>query len=243
MKYIYLVLIFLNNIYANDELNRYLNDEKYKYSIVKDEINNKIYIDLLYDKDILFIFTKNKENYKKTFNEKLYFCNDTSSSVFTGKGIYIENNNLVISCGFSHNNSQSYYLDFHFDKNNILQKIIEQDTNSNGVVIWKSIFTPKINPPTLKDFENIEFADNYIIKNRKDFIDKDCGLIILEKQALYKEANKNTKTNMYLVKNDVVEVIEEKEDWIYILYITKDKKEIKAWIPRKALEFKGSELE
>ena len=70
MKYIYLVLIFLNNIYANDELNRYLNDEKYKYSIVKDEINNKIYIDLLYDKDILFIFTKNKENYKKTFNEK-----------------------------------------------------------------------------------------------------------------------------------------------------------------------------
>ncbi|OCL85355.1 hypothetical protein AAX26_02027 [Aliarcobacter thereius] len=64
-----------------------------------------------------------------------------------------------------------------------------------------------------------------------------------QKQPLYKEANENSKTNMYLVINDVVEIIEEKEDWIYILYITKDEKEIKAWIPRNSLEFRSSNEE
>ena len=58
-----------------------------------------------------------------------------------------------------------------------------------------------------------------------------------QKQALYKEANENSKTNMYLVKDDVVEILEEKDDWIYILYNSKDNKEIKAWIPKNALEF------
>lgn len=68
-------------------------------------------------------------------------------------------------------------------------------------------------------------------------------VIKFEKQYLYKELNKNSKTKMYLVKNDVVEIMEEKEDWIYILYISKDNKEIKAWIPKNALEFKGSQVE
>ncbi|WP_198306336.1 hypothetical protein [Arcobacter vandammei] len=61
-----------------------------------------------------------------------------------------------------------------------------------------------------------------------------------EKQPLYKKPNENTKTKMYLVKNDVVEMLAEEDDWIYILYITKDNKEIKAWIPKNALESQGN---
>ncbi|OCL94431.1 hypothetical protein AAX29_02078 [Aliarcobacter thereius] len=64
--------------------------------------------------------------------------------------------------------------------------------------------------------------------------------IQIQKQSLYKKANENSKTNMYLIKNDVVEILEEKEDWIYILYITKDNKEIKAWIPKNSLEYKNN---
>lgn len=60
--------------------------------------------------------------------------------------------------------------------------------------------------------------------------------IISDKQFLYKEANKNLKTKMYLIKNDKVQILEEKENWIHILFITRDNKEIKGWIPKSALE-------
>ncbi|OCL85330.1 hypothetical protein AAX26_02039 [Aliarcobacter thereius] len=83
---------------------------------------------------------------------------------------------------------------------------------------------------------------NHIIVKFNDEI-KIKSTIQTQKQPLYKEANKNLKTNMYLVKNDVVEILEEKDDWIYILYITKDEKEIKAWIPRNSLEFRSSNEE
>ena len=39
---------------------------------------------------------------------------------------------------------------------------------------------------------------------------------------------------MYLLKNDEVEILEEKDDWLYILY--HGKKDIKAWIPKGAVE-------
>jgi hypothetical protein len=52
------------------------------------------------------------------------------------------------------------------------------------------------------------------------------------KQPLYSEPQ--IKTKMYLLKNDKVEILEEKDDWLYILY--KGKKDIKAWIPKSAVE-------
>jgi len=56
--------------------------------------------------------------------------------------------------------------------------------------------------------------------------------INLKKQHLYKTPP--IKTKMYLIKGDKVEVLEEKNDWLYILY--KGKKDIKDWIPKSAVE-------
>lgn len=59
-------------------------------------------------------------------------------------------------------------------------------------------------------------------------------IIQSEKQPLYKTPP--TKTKMYLIKGDKVEILEEKDDWLYILY--RGKKDIKAWIPKSAVQEK-----
>jgi hypothetical protein len=56
--------------------------------------------------------------------------------------------------------------------------------------------------------------------------------ILPSKQPLY--SSPNVKTKMYLIKGNQVEVLEEKDDWYYILY--HGKKDIKAWIPKSAVE-------
>lgn len=56
--------------------------------------------------------------------------------------------------------------------------------------------------------------------------------IRIQKQPLY--SSPNQKTKMYLLKGDKVEILEEKDDWYYILY--HGKKDIKAWIPKRAIE-------
>ncbi|QDF28503.1 SH3 domain-containing protein [Halarcobacter anaerophilus] len=53
-----------------------------------------------------------------------------------------------------------------------------------------------------------------------------------QKQRLYSKPN--VKTKMYLIKGDKVEILEKKDDWYYILY--HGKKDIKAWIPKSAVE-------
>lgn len=55
-------------------------------------------------------------------------------------------------------------------------------------------------------------------------------------QLLYKEPNENAKIDIHLNVRDLVEILEEKENWIYIFYKTEDNKEIKGWIPKSALE-------
>ena len=60
--------------------------------------------------------------------------------------------------------------------------------------------------------------------------------IQVQKQYLFNKPNKNSKTKMYLIKGDKVEILEEKDDWLYILY--RGKKDIKAWIPKSAVEDK-----
>jgi hypothetical protein len=56
--------------------------------------------------------------------------------------------------------------------------------------------------------------------------------ILSTKQPLYKSPS--IKTKMYLIKGDQVEVLEEKDNWLHILY--HGKKDIKAWIPKSAVE-------
>jgi hypothetical protein len=59
-------------------------------------------------------------------------------------------------------------------------------------------------------------------------------VIKTQRQPLYKKPN--IKTKMYLIKGDKVEILEKKDDWYYILY--HGKKDIKAWIPKSAVENK-----
>lgn len=240
MKCIFYVLFLVNTVFCNDELNRYLNDDKFsKYQIIKDEKNNKIYIDLLYNEGKLLAFTKNNQDYKKTFNQKLKFCTNLQNVV--GISVYIENENLIISCGTPDNNG-GVNLNYYFNNKQELEKVIKYYL-IDGIVKNKFELIIKTYRPTLKDFKYKNFNDDFLEKNEENFIKKEYDLVILENQSLYKEPNENTKTKMYLVKNDVVEILEEKENWIYILYISKDNKEIKAWIPKNALEFKGSQID
>jgi hypothetical protein len=58
--------------------------------------------------------------------------------------------------------------------------------------------------------------------------------IKIEKQYLFDNPNKDSKTKMYLLKGDKIEIIKEENNWLYILY--KGKKDIKKWIPKSAIE-------
>ncbi len=65
------------------------------------------------------------------------------------------------------------------------------------------------------------------------------GTIQVKKQYLYNNPVFSSKTKMYLIQEDKVELLKEKEDWLYILY--KGKKELKKWIPKKAIALKTSQ--
>jgi hypothetical protein len=77
---------------------------------------------------------------------------------------------------------------------------------------------------------NLNAESDYLFEQIKKF--KSKRNIQSSKQPLYKTPSEKTK--MYLVKGDEVEILEEKDDWLYILY--KGKKDIKAWIPKSAVE-------
>lgn len=133
-----------------------------------------------------------------------------------------------------------YNLEFKVNKQEVCISNNENDIfnkvfilNNNYLILNKDSFYFVFN--NLGLVNRFQITEQQLANKNKvyDFIRK-------LKQPLYKEANENSKTNMYLIKNDVVEILEEKENWIYILYITKDKKEIKAWVQRNAFEFKSS---
>ncbi|PHQ91383.1 MAG: hypothetical protein COB42_03460 [Sulfurimonas sp.] len=73
--------------------------------------------------------------------------------------------------------------------------------------------------------ENITSINNLVYKK--------IGIIKRNKQPLFKAPNRSSKTKMYLIKGDKVEVLEEKDNWLHILY--RGKKDIKAWIPKCAV--------
>ena len=238
MNYIYLILLTISTVLANEELDDYLNNKNLQHNIVKDEKNQKIVINLLYtDESKIIVFDKNKsDGYKKTFDKKLYFCTNYKYSNIMVK---LKNQKTVIVCAMP-NVDNGYYLEFYsFENfstlNSELLSIEKRYININDdTTKSKYIFSPKMYRPTLNDFTNKDFSDNYVLKNSKNFVKIDTikKNILSERQPLYKTPP--TKTKMYLIKGDKVEILEEKDDWLYILY--KGKKEIKAWIPKSAVE-------
>ena len=153
--------------------------------------------------------------------------------------IKLENNKLFIVCSMPNvDNSlyrEFYYFEQYSSLTDQLLSIHKQFINIDDDTIKANyIFTPEINIPTLYDFKNENFANEYLNKNYKNFVkvDNSQKQIYPTKQPLYKTPTEITK--MYLLKGDKIEILEEKDDWLYILF--KGKKEIKAWIPKSAVE-------
>jgi len=127
--------------------------------------------------------------------------------------------NLNIEDCFT-NNSNIKTIQSINDKNHLLFRNVPRYRDSE-VVYETHIY----------DIDNIEnnFVFISLFPNIKSYISKP---ILTKKQPLYKVPP--IKTKMYLIKGDKVEILEEKDDWLYILY--RGKKDIKAWIPKSSVE-------
>ncbi len=232
---------FINSLLANSELDGYLNNKNLNYQIIKDKKTKSLIVDLLYDENKMIIFRKDKSNnYKKIFDKKLYFCQNSKYS-----NIQIKRNNGTILIVCSMPNVDSGYLVEYYQFENILKpnstlnsvnrQYIDIDTDN---ITSNYIFTPKSNIPNLEDFTHQEFESKYFEDHHYDF--KKLNLknisnlktIKPQKQSLYSQPP--IKTKMYLIKGDKVEILEEQDNWVKILY--KGKKDIKVWVPKEAVE-------
>ncbi|WP_072682644.1 SH3 domain-containing protein [Arcobacter sp. LA11] len=119
---------------------------------------------------------------------------------------------------------------FTFDAKNEKIKLIEVKSQKNSFI---DIIDYKKHG--IDEFQ-LNINNKWINSNKVKIYFKKYKIIKLEKQYLYNQPNKNSKTKMYLIKGDKVEILEEKDDWLYILY--KGKKDIKAWIPKSAVQEK-----
>ncbi len=98
--------------------------------------------------------------------------------------------------------------------------------------------------------ELLEFTDVPITNTERSYSKVNCKLhhsvlkiksiqcttpstIIVDKQYLHNEATSSSKTKMYLIKGDNIQILEEDDDWLYVLY--QGKKNIKKWIPKSAI--------
>jgi|GEM_PF-6245814 len=236
MRHIFYILFLSSIIFGNSELDSYLKNKELEHHIIKDAKNQIVVIDLLDTENKMIIFSKNKN---KVFHQKLYFCEDNSRMTFTDVEIF--NNQLVAICTITNvAPSTNFIAKYYFDlpESYALTEIIKlyYDIESDSMTNEYQ-FIPKINIPTLYDFKDKNFANDYLSKHYKDFIETTSlteKTILPKQQPLYSSPNINSKTKMYLIKGDTVEILEEKDDWLYILF--KGKKEIKAWIPKDAIE-------
>lgn len=118
------------------------------------------------------------------------------------------------------------FSDDKIKKHNILNNIFKLNGRYGNIIndeeITNRIIYPYYSKEKILDkLYKEKICEIYKIKNIKQ-----------QKQLLYKTPNKKTK--MYLIKGDKVEILKEKDNWLYILY--KGKKDIKAWIPKSAVE-------
>ncbi|WP_345980430.1 SH3 domain-containing protein [Sulfurimonas sp. HSL3-2] len=108
-------------------------------------------------------------------------------------------------------------------KNWFLEGMISKSKENKRIVFDKTLF-PK----------QWSIDKSAVIEPKEDISHMSVSRSIVKKQHLYKAPNKNSKTKMYLLEGDKVEVLEEKDDWFYIVY--HGKKDIKAWIPKTAVD-------
>jgi hypothetical protein len=203
MKYIFYVLCLLNIVFGNDELNGYLNNKDLEYLIIKDEKNQRVIIDLLYDENRMIIFSKDKSgDYQKTFDEKLYFCQNIKYSNVMIKEL---NNELFISCSMPNVDGKLYREFYNFEDysslNSKLLTIEKQYINIDNDSIEKDyIFTPKEDISTLKNYTDKEFSEKYLNDNYYNF--RKINYLINLTQLL-----ENSKSNQKVSIENINEVL------------------------------------
>ncbi|WP_052502542.1 hypothetical protein [Halarcobacter anaerophilus] len=112
----------------------------------------------------------------------------------------------------------------YYNEEKILERLYETGTCNREA-------TKEANIQVLVNGKWLPQEETWNIK-KEIFDSKAKSILPPQKQPLYKTPP--IKTKMYLIKGDKVEILEEKDDWLHILY--HGKKDIKAWIPKSAVE-------
>ncbi|MDD2896586.1 MAG: tetratricopeptide repeat protein [Aliarcobacter sp.] len=196
MKYVFYVLLLVSIVFGNDELNNYINDKSLQSQIIKDVKDQILIVDLLDKKNQILIFKKEQnEDYKKTFDEKVYFCKTTNIIWF--QSIFPKGNYYMISCFSNYVDRVQRDIVFYFNFKNLkLIKITREDSNQDGILQDSYIFKPIKNIPTLYDFKKENFSDEYLNENDKNFVQ--VKLIIPKTIEELLNAIQNKKSNTIL---------------------------------------------
>lgn len=167
------------------------------------------------------VFKLSSNNFKKN----LKIINNNECSEFSIDNTKI--GEITLSCGVWGIN-RIYYYDYDAQKLNwYLSKYIYEELPMDGPNdIGKK--------NTYKKFSKKWSIDDGLLKPEKDVLHSLELKICLDKQPLYKSPCEASKTKMYLVKGDNVELVEEKDGWLHIIY--HGKKDIDAWIPKDSVE-------
>ncbi|MGV6832635.1 MAG: tetratricopeptide repeat protein [bacterium] len=206
MKYILCVLLLTSQMFGNEELNEYLNNKDLKSQIIKDKKGQRIIIDFLYDDNRVIIFNQNKDGeYQKSFDEKLYFCLDNQYS-----NIMLENINdkIQIVCLIPNVDGEVYRERYLFEnlkslKSKLVTIELQYVNRQNDSIKKHYIFQPTKDVPILRKYKDKSFSDDYLFKNKNNFIELDnrknniCSFI--QKYSLSKiEKNLKQKKDLNL---------------------------------------------
>ncbi|MDY0122362.1 MAG: SH3 domain-containing protein [Sulfurimonas sp.] len=158
------------------------------------------------------------------YKAQIYIIHNDSYKAIAEKDnvLSLENywNNIIVDSPDSNKNPYPYY-----NEAKILKRLYETGTCDKEA-------TEEANIQVLVGDKWIPQEESWNIK--ETIADTITKTILQKKQPLYKSPSIDSKTKMYLIKGDKVEILEEKDNWLHILY--KGKKEIKAWIPKDAVE-------
>lgn len=199
-------------------------DDSEEFCFIKTTMNDKV----------IDIFPKKNEqvykcNYINAQREKSFVLKVDYNALTKKLGIIIAHEfSITLATGGISSFYTKELLIYEY-KNGSLNKI--KNNHDTKYIAWGDGY---IQGNQVNDSQNLICDDNSKMLYNLDYIDHllNLKMISLTKQSLY--SSPNIKTKMYLVKGDKVEILEEKDDWIKILY--KGKKDITAWIPKNSLE-------
>ncbi|MCP4969833.1 MAG: hypothetical protein GY932_04435 [Arcobacter sp.] len=210
--------------------------------VYNDKLVNQDCTYIKQDNHSIYIKKKSTNNlYKRLevyINGKKYITNDkllTKSmkhdeiTAENFKNMYFIKNKFVLILGTLKGDN---YVEFKmfFNSQYGLIKVVKQTTNFFTDGTSKKVY--KLKEKLL--LSDLTYNKSFIHSEIFDYLEEVIILIQSKRQYLFNNPNKNSKTKMYLIKGDKVEILEEKDDWLYILY--KGKKDIKAWIPKNAVQ-------